>query len=138
MWMGAGHVLRTVSQIAYLVVLARVLGAEQFGAFLGVVAYVSILSPFSSMGSGHLLIKYVATDRSAFADHWGNAIGVTFLSAALLSLGATFLLLPYVLPEQVSIVLVIMVAVADLLFSRLVDVSARAFQGSNACSARRK
>ena len=129
MWMVGGLTLRTIIQIAYLVVLARALGAEQYGAFLAVVALVSILSPFSSMGTGHLLIRGIATERRPFAAPWGDAIAVTSVCAVTLGLGTIFLLSPLVLPDGVSVALVTMVVVADLLFGRLTEVSAQAYQG---------
>jgi O-antigen/teichoic acid export membrane protein len=127
--MTGGLALRTIIQIAYLLILARALGAEQYGAFLAVVALVSILSPFSSMGTGHLLIRGIATERRPFAAPWGDAIAVTSGCALTLGLGTIFFVSPLVLPDGVSVALVTMVVLADLLFGRLAEISAQAYQG---------
>ena len=45
-----GQGLRLVIQTAYLVLIARSLGPEEYGAFVAVVALAAILSPFSGLG----------------------------------------------------------------------------------------
>ena len=65
-WMFLGFGLRIVVQAGYFILIARALGPQQYGAFVGVVALVSIIAPFATMGSGNLLVKNVSRDRSLF------------------------------------------------------------------------
>ena len=65
-WMLAGQGMKLVIQAGFFTVIARSLGAENYGAFVGVVALVGILVPFGILGSGYLLVKNVARDPQQF------------------------------------------------------------------------
>jgi len=127
LWMLIAQGLRLVLQAAYFVIIARALGPEQYGVFVGATALVAILSPFASLGSGNLLIKNVSRDRNLFSEYWGNALLIIFVSG----LGLTFLVLliaPVVLPQTISVSLIFLVAVTDLIFFRILDTAGQAFQ----------
>ncbi|BDP44148.1 hypothetical protein DAETH_41170 (plasmid) [Deinococcus aetherius] len=126
-WMMGGFSARTVLQALYFLLIARSLGASEYGAFVAVTALVAILAPFASWGSGNLLIKHVARRREAFSTYWGAALAMMSISGSLLTLlvlGVYRLFLPATLP----LLLVLAVAVADLIFARFADVSSQAFQ----------
>ena len=125
-WMMAGHGLRLLVQATYFVLIARALGAEGLGAFMGVVALVNIASPFAGLGIGNLLIKNVSRNAGLFACCWGNALLVTFASASLLFV-LVLVFWYFVLAVSVPGSLVLVVAVSDLFFGRLVDVSGQAY-----------
>lgn len=127
LWMFLGHVLRTGAQAAYFVVLARALGPEGYGAFAGTAALVSVFAPYSSMGSGNLLIRNVARDEQAFARAWGNALAMTVATGSGLVLLVIWLA-KHILPPSVPAFLVLGVAVGDLVCLRLADVAGQAFQ----------
>src|SRR5436305_470907 len=84
LWMFLGQGLRLLVQAAYFVVIARLLGPTQYGAFVAVIALVAILAPFATLGFGNLLIKNVVRDRTSFAVSWGNALLVGAISGSLL------------------------------------------------------
>ena len=77
LWMVSGQGLRLIIQAVYFTVIARSLGANNYGAFVGVVALVGIVYPFGMLGSGNLLVKNVSRDKSLFARYWGQALLVT-------------------------------------------------------------
>jgi len=126
-WTLLGRVLRVVAQAIYFFSLARSLGVAEYGAFVGAIATVSIIAPFSSLGSGNLLIKHVSQDRSAFCRSWGEALIITVLSGVFLSLVGTIISSLF-LPVTISWKLVLLLAVADLIFARIAEVAAQAFQ----------
>lgn len=107
--------------------IARTLGVDNYGAFVAALALVGIIAPFATVGSGNLLIKYVALDREQFAIRWGNALLLTFLSSSLLlvllGVGAWI-----VLPASLPLSTVLFIGAADIIWYRLVDVSGQAFQ----------
>lgn len=126
-WMCAGQGGRAVVQAIYFVLIARALGAANYGAFLGVVALVGVAAPFATLGAGNLLIKNVARDRSTFARYWGNGLVVSVLSSTVLivvvlAAGRVFL------PRSVGLILLLLVALGDVLFARLVDLAGQAYQ----------
>jgi O-antigen/teichoic acid export membrane protein len=128
LWMMGGQGGAALLQAAYFVLIGRALGSAQYGAFVGVVAMVSVGSQFSGLGMEMLLLREVSREPAQFCVSWGRALQVTLAGAALLLLAAVTLghlifareiwpLLPYV-------------AVADGLFGRLLQVASRALQAT--------
>jgi len=123
----AGQSAKLIIQAVYFVLMARNLGPHQYGAFVAVTAAAAIVSPFVGNGCGCLMIKNVARDRSLFAEYWGNALLMTFVSGAALMVGVTAACLA-LLPNSIPPVVVIVVVASDLLVYRFVEVAAWAFQ----------
>lgn len=80
LWMLLGFGFRLGLQFLYFVLLARILGPEQYGAFVGVAALIMVLSPFASWGSGNILIKHASRDPGLFKKYWGAALATTLAS----------------------------------------------------------
>ena len=125
-WMLAGQGLRLLIQAAYFTVIARSLGSQNYGAFVGVVGLVGILMPFATMGSGYLLIKNVARDHSQFRDNWGRALFSTCLFSSIFFVVVT-LASHYLLPGSIPIGLVMMVAASDLFGTSIITICGHAF-----------
>jgi len=123
----AGSGARLLIQGVYFVLIARALGVEQYGAFIGVVALVAILGPFASLGPGQILIRNAARDRRTFRYSWGNALWTTGVSGSVL-LGLALLLAKFVLAEKIPLTLVFLVGLSDLLLAAIVGLAAQAFQ----------
>lgn len=127
LWMLIGHGSRILIQAVYFILIARILGTHGFGAFVGVVAFTSILSQFTGLGTGILMIKNVSRDQSSFSIFWGNALFVTVMSGTAM-IGVSIGLSHFIFPETVSLLLIISIALSDLLFLPLLDISTQAFQ----------
>lgn len=125
-WMLLGRGLIIIVQAAYFILLARALGVTQYGAFVGAVAIATILSPFSTLGSGNLLIKHVARNRSAFRQSWGDALITSFVSGGALTLLGV-IAASVILPNSVSWKLVLPIATAELVCGRTIEVASHAF-----------
>lgn len=122
-----GQALSLLIQGAYFVIMIRSLGVQQYGAFIAPIAFAQILSPFVGFGGSNLLIKNVAQDRTKFSEYWGNLLFMTFasgLTATVLVIGVARM----VLPPSIPLLVIVFVSIAELLFSRLIDCSAMAFQ----------
>lgn len=122
-----GFGVRFVTQIFYFILVARTLGVSGYGTFVGVVSLVAIFVPFSSLGTGNLLVKNVSRKADSFRIYWGNALAVTCFSAAALFL-LVLLLSRYILPSAIPILLVVMVCVSDLFFAAILNLSGQVFQ----------
>ena len=72
--LAVGQTFRLVIQAAYFVLIARILGPEQYGVFVAVVALAAILSPFSGLGTGNLFVKNVRSGRRTPEICWGNRL----------------------------------------------------------------
>jgi len=122
-----GNGARSIIQAAYFIVIARSLGADGYGAFVGTAALVGILATFGSLGYDNLLVKNVSRNPELFERYWGNAVVMILFSGSLL-VGVAMLLSHYFLPNTISPLLVFSIAVADILFARISETSERAFQ----------
>jgi O-antigen/teichoic acid export membrane protein len=126
-WMFCGQGLRFLIQALYFTVIARGLGVAGYGVFVGVVALVGILSPFSTMGSGFLIIKNVARDPKQFPQYWGRAL-LTTVTSSLFLFCFVVLLARFVLPAAIPIGLVMLVAASDLFAMSITLLCWQAFQ----------
>jgi O-antigen/teichoic acid export membrane protein len=126
-WMTLGQGLRLVIQALYFVLIARSLGAVNYGAFVGVVALVGIVYPFATLGSGNLLVKNVSRDAKLFGLYWGRALATTAVSSSIL-FSAVLLLSHFALPGSIPFRLVILVAGSDLFGLSIIQLCGQAFQ----------
>src|SRR5580658_6369863 len=79
-------------QAATFLLLTRLLGVREYGVFAGAFALVTTVTPYSSLGSQMIFMRYVSADRSLARVYWGNMLAVTavttlFLMGALALLG---------------------------------------------------
>lgn len=126
-WMIAGQGLRLTIQAMYFILIARSLGVRNYGAFIGVVALVGIVYPFGSLGGGNLLIKNVSRDKSLFAAYWGRALALTAALGTVLLCGVAAIS-HLVLPPEIPVSLVLLVAAADIFGLNVITIGAQAFQ----------
>ena len=127
LWMLLSQGLRLFLQGISFALAAKALGPDQYGAFIGTTALVEILSPFSTLGTGEVMVKQVSRDRTNFARYWGNALWVNFLSAVVLTL-LLVSVVPWIMPNQFTPGLLLLAAVTQLLFGKAIDLSGKAYQ----------
>jgi O-antigen/teichoic acid export membrane protein len=127
LWMLLSQGLKLVLQGTYFTIAVQALKPEQYGTFIAATALVEIVSPFSTLGAGDVMIKEVARDRASFPKYWGNALFLNFLSATIL-ICALALVSPIVLPKDFPIEYIVIAAITNLIFGRLIDLSGNAYQ----------
>jgi O-antigen/teichoic acid export membrane protein len=126
-WILSGQGFRLLEQAGYFLIVARVLGVKQYGAFVGVLALASILTPFSAWGTGAILIKHVSRDKKTFATCWGNALFVNLVLGALSAL-IVLLISRVALPRDFPYLLIVTVAVSELICRGITNTAGQAFQ----------
>jgi O-antigen/teichoic acid export membrane protein len=126
-WMLLGLGLKLIVQALYFTVIARSLGPQNYGAFVGVVGLVGILLPFGTLGSGYLLIKNVARNKDQFQKYLGAALFTTSLSSSVL-FALVVLASHFLLPVAIPIRLVMLVAASDLFGMSITGICGQAFQ----------
>jgi O-antigen/teichoic acid export membrane protein len=124
-WLTAGNSAKLVIQAAYFVIIARTLGPAEYGAFVAVASAVAVIGPFIGVGANILLIKNVSRDPSLFAVAWGNGLLVTSITGGIAFVALTFC--TFLLPAGIGRDLLILIALSDLVFQRITDLSASAF-----------
>lgn len=118
--------LRLVIQGFYFVILARTYPPKSYGALVGIVAIVSIFIPFASWGSEQILIQNVSRDQTLFQEYWGTGILKTLVFGSILMSLILIVYSFFPIPD-ISIYVVFFVALANLIFLRLNDLTRDAF-----------
>jgi O-antigen/teichoic acid export membrane protein len=70
---------------------------------------------------------HVARSPDRFARYWGGALSTTLASAGVIGI-IVLLVARLVLPPTIPMALIVSVAVSDLVFARLIDISGQAYQ----------
>ena len=128
LWMISGHGIAMAAQAIYFILIGRALGSHEYGAFVGVAALIGVLSQFSSLGMEMILVRDVSRDRASFARTWGHALAIA-AAGFLLLLAASMLYAHFFLRPALRL-LVPWIALADGLLGKLIQLTARAFQGA--------
>lgn len=126
-YMSVGYGLRLAVQALYFVLIARALGANNYGAFIGVVALVGILYPFAGLGSGSLIVEKVSRDRRLFPSMWGKALSTILICGSILVAGV-LVTARFALPATVPSHLVLAVAASDIFGLNIISVGGQVFQ----------
>ncbi len=127
-WLLSGNGAALGFQALYFLLIGRMLGASEYGAFVGVVALINVMSQFSSLGMEMVLLRTVSRDRTAFAAAWGRALVVSL--AGFCVLFCTALVYGRLFLSPTLRVLLPYLAVSDALFGKVVQLSSRALQGA--------
>jgi O-antigen/teichoic acid export membrane protein len=125
-WLFLGQGLSVVIQAIYFIALARLLGSLQYGVLSGAVALVAVVSQFSAMGSGTLIIQYVSPDHTRFRELWGNAILSTLIFGSLLVI-ALQIAARWMIGGEGSKIIALL-AVSDCMFTPLTTAASQVFQ----------
>ncbi len=125
-WMFAGQGSSFLVQALYFVLLARLLGTLEYGVLAGAIALVSVVSQYSTMGSGLLVLRYVSPDHARFREYWGNVILSTAFFGSLLVLGLHLAGRWMVGSRSASIL--VLLAIGDCLFGQLTTAASQVFQ----------
>ena len=125
-WMLGGRGVRMVLQAVYFLLIARALGTAEYGAFVGAVALMAIAGPFSSWGTGYLLIKDVARDRRQFQRSWGRALCITTICSAAL-LCVIHLVSRLIFRGSVPATVLLMVGISELFLTNVINLVTQCF-----------
>ena len=126
MWMLSSQIIGIFIQGAYFIILARVLGAEAYGIFIGIASFVKLLFPFVGCGSSDIFLKHVTRDSNVFRGYWGTALLTSFifiLGIVPIVLG----LVKVIFTPNTSLLLVLFILLADLLGGKMWLLASAAF-----------
>lgn len=130
LWMLMSKLFNVVMQAGYFIIVARLLGKENYGSFIVITASASIIFPFIALGSEHVLVKNVSTDKSSFSTYWGNGLVILTSNGTLLTL-ALLLLSPLIFPGDITWSTTLLILLADLICLGLLDISFKALLAAN-------
>jgi O-antigen/teichoic acid export membrane protein len=125
-WMVAGQGGNFFLQAGYFLALARLLGVTEYGVFAGAFALVSAVTPYSSLGSQMIFMRYVSADRDSAQTYWGNMLMITAASSLVLTAGLA--LAGGRLFGRGTIALIAVLVVANCFMSQVVNNASMVFQ----------
>ena len=116
--------LRASLQLGTIVILARQLGAQQYGKVVAVIAVASLVIPFVGLGLSHLVLRNAARDPAHEQLYLTRALrwwSRTLLPCTVISIAISALLLPAGLPIAATCAVI----VAELTAASLTELCAR-------------
>ena len=122
----SGTALVTASQGIQFLLLARVLGPQEFGRLAAVGGVTALLLPFSGAGAANVMVMRASRDAQLLPLYFGHTLGIVALTGTALALFASFGAVP-LLAGQVSFELMTVFALSELFASKIVDVCWQAF-----------
>ena len=118
-WTMAGELTGMISQFGTLILIARAFSTqtEVYGLFAATVAFMNVISPFTTIGMGYVLLQRVAGEQADPDRESGRAwtmVVLGGLAGTLFALAVSWLLLP-----RVPISVIVALAFGELIFTQI-------------------
>jgi O-antigen/teichoic acid export membrane protein len=126
--MTAAMGLRSLAQTLVFLIVARVLGVADYGAYAAVLALSTAFACFSGWGTQVLMVRDVSRNLDSFAAAWGRTLTAILISSPLL-FAVYMALARALLPASVPLTVILFVGLADLIFAPIGLSAITAYQG---------
>jgi len=126
--MTAGMGLRTLGQAAVFLIVARVLGVTDYGAYSAVLALATALGGLSGMGVPIVMLRETARETNAFGQNWARALAALLLTVPVLFAIYT-MLARLMLANRIGWFPIFCIGAAEICFAPLTFVTIQAYQG---------
>lgn len=125
-WTILGQGLSLACQAGYFVCLGRLLGATEYGIYVGAVALVALFAQYSSLGSHSVFLRYVCPEPRNFSPYWGNVVVTTIFLGSIFA-GVLTWAGPHI-SHSCSHGMLACIAVGDCVCAQLILGAGRVFQ----------
>lgn len=122
------QLLSAVCQGIQFVLIARALGAYDFGRLSGMLAITAVMLPFSGLGAENVIVIRLARGAENVQAYFGNALLLAAVSGSLLVLLAIFWGLTF-LPAVATLSLLLIFGISEILVTKFIDIAAHVFYG---------
>lgn len=122
-----GNMAAVVLQAIQFFLLARTLGATEYGSFASVNALVTIAIPLAGLGYGNVMLMNVARDRRVASVQLGNSLSVTVM-LGLFFVAVIALATKLVYGDKGNIALAVFIGFSELVLVRICLVAGQFFQ----------
>jgi O-antigen/teichoic acid export membrane protein len=129
----AWMVLRAVAQAATVLLLARSMGADAYGAFIAAVAIAAFISPLAGMGVAGILLRNGSMDPEHLSTYLRNAMRIWLPSTACTVLTG-FMLAALLLPSTIPWLAALFALLVEVAVGSLSEISARYAQAQQRMS----
>jgi len=126
--MTTGMGIRSICQAVVFLIVARVLGVADYGAYSAVLALAMTLGALSGLGSSMIMLRETARNVKDFKKSFECTLAALFTTAPVLLL-IYHLLAWVVLSNQVAWIVIICIGSAEIVFAPLTFAGMRAYQG---------
>jgi O-antigen/teichoic acid export membrane protein len=126
MWAAFGQVSSVGLQTVYFILISRMLGSYEYGLFVGVYSLVAVLSPYSTLGFGMIMLRDVSRDPAHHPRTWGMALSVLAGGSLVVMLIAAVSSL--FLFHRNMVLIVLCIAFSDAFCARAIELAGQAFQ----------
>lgn len=120
--------LRSLTQTLVFLIVARVLGVADYGAYAAVLALSATFACFSGLGTQVLMVREVSRDPNCFTAAWGLTLTAILISSPILFV-VYGVLARVLLPASVSLTVIVFIGLADLIFAPIGLSAITAYQG---------
>ncbi|MCF6238848.1 MAG: oligosaccharide flippase family protein, partial [Candidatus Marinimicrobia bacterium] len=123
-----GMGLRTAGQVVVFLLVARVMGVENYGIYAAVLALAASAGCFSGLGTQSIVVREISRQPYDFGKIWGKslaALAVTTPLLFLLYLAVTWVALPADIANEV----VLLIGLAEIVFAPFVLATITLYQG---------
>lgn len=124
----AGLFARLFCQAVTLILVARILGPENYGVFIAVISVNLLLAPLSGLGLDSVALRESATKPDSAGARFIFACLAILCSAPVLMF-VVLSAIVYFMNVQIALWLLLLLAVGDLFCVRVIELSAKIFQG---------
>ena len=126
--MFGSRVLVALFQGSQFVLIARALGAHDFGRMAGVLAITAVLLPFSALGAENVVVIRLARGTGEAQVYFGNGLLMTLFIGALLVLIYYAIGLTYFHSLSTPGMLLIF-GISEIIVTKLIDIAGHVFYG---------
>jgi O-antigen/teichoic acid export membrane protein len=123
----AGLGVRTLIQATMFILVARILGVSDYGAFSAVLALAAAIGQLGAFGAHTVMLRDVARAPGTFSSAWGRTLGAIALTGPLLLLVYGTLAF-FLLPPQVPAMAAMLLGIAEIMFAPVNAAAATAYQ----------
>jgi O-antigen/teichoic acid export membrane protein len=127
--MFGSQLLVALFQGIQFILIARALGAYDFGRMSGMLAITAVMLPFSGLGAGNVIVIRLARGSEKVQVYFGNALLLTIISGSLLVALSTYWGLAFLPPATTTTSLLLLFGISEILVSKFVDIAAHVFYG---------
>jgi O-antigen/teichoic acid export membrane protein len=126
--MFGSQLLVALFQGIQFILIARALGAYDFGRMAGVMAMTQVMLPFTGMGSENVMVIRLARGSANPQVYFGNALLVATLCGMLLVLLYVFWGLIF-LPTLTTTLILLIFGISEIVLTKFIDIAAHVFYG---------
>ncbi len=126
--MCGSQLLVALFQGIQFILIARALGAYDFGRMAGMLAMTAVLLPFSGLGAENVIVIRLARGTGNVQVYFGNALLLALVSGLLLVLLATFWGLTF-LSSVTTMSLLLVFGISEIIVTKFIDIAAHVFFG---------